>query len=199
MTATTSVPASWSTDHPSHHGDVLIDEFMAAAHFSERHARRTAAPAPALLTAAEELTWADVPVMTLLMRVRSVGRMPRDRTQRIFGGMSAIGFTVLGRTDDELVLAAVGRPWRPGGGRGPRLADQADPVDFFVGFGDAGWAKMVANFRVADGALSTETRVLLTDDRSRRGFRRYWLLIRPFSGLIRRRWLAAIVRRAGHA
>jgi hypothetical protein len=44
--------------------------------------------------------------------------------------------------------------------------------------------------------LTTETRVLLTDDGSRRAFRRYWLVIRPFSGVIRRRWLAAIVRRS---
>jgi hypothetical protein len=57
--------------------------------------------------------------------------------------------------------------------------DRADPVGFFVGFRPMGWAKMVANFRVADGELSTETRVLLADDRSRRAFRRYWLLIRP--------------------
>jgi hypothetical protein len=41
--------------------------------------------------------------------------------------------------------------------------------------------------------------MLLTDERSRRAFGRYWLLIRPFSGLIRRRWLAAIVRRASQA
>jgi hypothetical protein len=44
--------------------------------------------------------------------------------------------------------------------------------------------------------LATETRVLLTEERSRRAFGRYGLLIRPFSGLIRRRWLAAVVRRA---
>ena len=59
-----------------------------------------------------------------------------------------------------------------------------------------GWAKMVVNFRASGGELTTETRVLLTDERSRRAFRRYWLLIRPFSGLIRRQWLAAIVHRA---
>jgi hypothetical protein len=55
---------------------------------------------------------------------------------------------------------------------------------------------MAANFRIREGELTTETRVLLTDERSRRAFGRYWLLIRPFSGLIRRRWLAAIVCRA---
>jgi len=57
-------------------------------------------------------------------------------------------------------------------------------------------AKMIANLQVRGGEWSTETRVMLTEERSRRAFGRYWLLIRPFSGLIRRRWLAAVV---GHA
>ena len=55
---------------------------------------------------------------------------------------------------------------------------------------------MIINFRTSTRGLTTETRVLLTDERSRRAFRRYWLVIRPFSGLIRRNWLTAIVRRA---
>ena len=78
------------------------------------------------------------------------------------------------------------------------MADQLDPVLFFVDFSAPGWAKMITNFRVSAGELTTETRVLLTDERSRRAFRLYWLVIRPVSGVIRRRWLAAIVRRASH-
>lgn len=48
-----------------------------------------------------------------------------------------------------------------------------------------------------DGTLlATETRVFLTDERSRRRFAAYWLVVRPFSGLVRRSWLAAAKRRA---
>src|SRR5947207_8813444 len=48
--------------------------------------------------------------------------------------------------------------------------------------------------RVADGGalLSTETRVLAGTTRARRAFRLYWLVVGPFSSLIRRRWLRAI-------
>jgi hypothetical protein len=176
-----------------------MDELLTTWHFRERHRRSTGAPAYALLTAAEELTWAEVPVLRTLMRIRTAGRLPKDPDQRILGDMSAIGFVVLDRTGDELVLGAVGRPWVPGGGRAPRPDDQGNPVASFTGFDTAGWAKMIANFHVAGGELTTETRVLLTDDESRRAFRRYWLLILPFSGLIRRHWLAAIVHRARHA
>jgi hypothetical protein len=55
---------------------------------------------------------------------------------------------------------------------------------------------MAFNFQVAAGELTTETRVYLTDARARRAFAGYWLVIRPWSGWIRREWLAGVVRRA---
>ncbi|HEU4422206.1 MAG TPA: hypothetical protein VFR67_06650 [Pilimelia sp.] len=174
-----------------------LDELLPAWHFRERHRRATKAPAAALLTGVERVTWAEVPVMRGLMAIRSAGRLPLPAGRRIIDDMTTLGFTVLGRTADRLEMAALGRPWARGEGP-PTLAEQADPAGFFTEFAEPGWAKMAADFRVGDGELTTETRVLLTDERSRRAFRRYWLLIRPFSGLIRRRWLAAIVRRAEH-
>jgi hypothetical protein len=43
--------------------------------------------------------------------------------------------------------------------------------------------------------LHTETRVRAADRAARRRFRVYWLVVRPFSGLIRRSWLRAAARR----
>jgi len=134
--------------------------------------------------------------MRILMGIRSTGRMRLAARRRILDDMAAVGFAVLERSHDALVMAAVGRPWAPDAGPAPRLDEQVDPVQFFVDFAEPGWAKMIADFRVVGGQLTTETRVLLTDEGSRRAFARYWLLIRPFSGLIRRRWLAAVARRA---
>jgi hypothetical protein len=129
--------------------------------------------------------------MRLLMRVRSAGRLTLDADRRILDTMVTIGFTVLDRTPEELVVGAVARPWRTGR-RPPAVRSAAA----FVAYHEPGWAKIAFNFRAADGRLTTETRVLLTDDRARRAFGRYWLVIRPFSGLIRRRWLAAVDRQA---
>jgi hypothetical protein len=176
---------------------MLLDALLPAWHFRERHRRSTDAPAAALLAAAEQVTWAEVPVMRVLMGFRSAGRLRLAGRRRILDDMADLGFTVLDRSGEEMVLAALGRPWAPRSARAPRLAEQADPAGFFVGYAAPGWAKVTANFRAAAGELTTETRVLLTDDRSRRAFGRYWLIIRPFSGLIRRQWLAAITRRAG--
>ena len=60
-------------------------------------------------------------------------------------------------------------------------------------------ASAVVSFRVSAGERATETRVLLTGQRSRRAFRRSWLLIRPFGGLVRRQRLVAVVRWASQA
>jgi len=61
--------------------------------------------------------------------------------------------------------------------------------------------KIVADFRavgLGDGRslLTTETRVLTLDSTSRTLFHLYWVVVGPFSALIRRRWLRAIAARA---
>lgn len=175
---------------------LLIDELLPHWHFRERHQLTTDAAPANLLIAVDHVTWADVPVMRSLMRIRSAGRMQLDSSRPISQAMAPIGFAELARDGDEVVFGAIGRPWTPAGGRPPAWGDHDDPARRFADFTTAGWAKMAFNFRVSGGELSTETRVLLTDDRSRRAFRRYWFVIRPFSGLIRRRWLVAIARRA---
>jgi hypothetical protein len=53
-----------------------------------------------------------------------------------------------------------------------------------------GFARGVWNFSVSDGqdgqtVLRTETRVVCGDAASRQKFLAYWLVVRPFSGLIR--------------
>jgi hypothetical protein len=45
----------------------------------------------------------------------------------------------------------------------------------------------------------TETRIVGTSPEATRAFLRYWRVIRPGSGAIRRSWLAAIRRRAVRA
>ena len=125
--------------------------------------------------------------MRLLFRLRG---LRADTASPIIDQMARFGFEVVAEEPArELVVAAIGQPWKlarrqPSARR--RLRTFAEP----------GYAKMALNYRLENGMLTTETRVLLTDADARRSFRRYWLVIRPFSGLIRRAWLRAIVRRA---
>jgi hypothetical protein len=106
--------------------------------------------------------------------------------------MLSEGFTLLEeRTGEEFVLGTVGRFWRA---RGELCATSPDR---FRAPAPSGTAKAAWNFQVGmreDGAaeLRTETRVLCADAATRRRFRAYWMLIKPFSGLIRQEMLAAV-------
>ena len=174
---------------------VLIDEILPVWHKRERHHRRagTSAGADVLLRAAEELTWEEVAVFRALMRVRAGGRRVGGAT--ILAGMAGIGFAELTRGPREILYGGIGQPWVLTGAGQVRL-DGADPLSSFVDFDRPGYAKMAFNFAVEGDELTTETRVFLTDARARRLFGGYWVVIRPFSGLIRREWLASIVGRA---
>jgi hypothetical protein len=99
-----------------------------------------------------------------------------------------LGWILLGETPGvEMVLGQVSRPWRA-------VADPADAPttpDEFTSFDEPGYAKIAAGLRIDpygndSSILTIETRVVLTDYESRRRFRRYWLVIGPFSSFIRR-------------
>jgi hypothetical protein len=184
----------------------VLDRIVPAFQASERHSTTIAATPDQVWAALSQVTMGELGLFRLLMGVRVLpGRLVRsprarfDAEESLLGWAVRFGFTILGEdAPRELVLGAIGQPWRLGGGRSAAVAGGDD----FAAFDQPGYAKMAANFRlapIADGGtipLSTETRVACTDPASARRFARYWWLIRPASGAIRRSWLAAIKRRA---
>jgi hypothetical protein len=90
-----------------------------------------------------------------------------------------------------LVAGVAGRFWKLSGG----LERLAGP-EAFRAYNAGGSAKAVVDFVWADGRLATTTRVHVPDPAARRAFRRYWLVVRPFSGAIRLMLLRAVRRRA---
>src|SRR5829696_1156161 len=141
-------------------------------------------------------------VSTVLDRLVRSSRARFDADEPLLGWAVRFGFSILGEdVRRELVVSAIGQPWRLAGGRGMAAAGGQE----FAAFDQPGYAKMAANFRldpIAGGRatrLSTETRVACTDPSSARRFGRYWRLIRPASGATRRSWLTAIKRRAERA
>jgi hypothetical protein len=184
----------------------VLGRLMPTSQAAELHATTIAASADQVWAALAEVTMGELRLFRLLMGLRVLpGRLrgsPRarfDADEPLLDWAVRFGFTILGEeARRELVVGAIGQPWRLGGGRAMAVAGGED----FAAFDQAGYAKMAANFqlaRIADGRaieLSTETRVVCTDAASARRFARYWWLIRPASGAIRRSWLAAIKRRA---
>jgi len=132
------------------------------------------------------------PISRVLFALR---RVPAGRSGNVFpltvDKMTLSGFILLGeRPDDELLLGLIGKPWSARYG-----ARQIEPAEF-QSFSEGGFAKCAWNFKLTHASprsrLSTETRILCTDDASRRRFKLYWNLIWPFSGFIRMEMLRLI-------
>jgi hypothetical protein len=148
-------------------------------------------------------TLRDVPLAASLTMLRGLPVIVRRRRlpslDRTFYGelLRTPGFVELSRDRDAIVAGYVGRPWTPAGG-GRRLS----PAEFHA-FDDPGYAKVLTDFvAVAEGErtrLRTTTRIHLTDERSRRAFRLYWLVVHPGSLAVRRSWLAGAERWAARS
>ena len=172
---------------------MLADEFLPVYDVIMRHAVSMPAPASAVWAALHRADFAGawyVRALLILRGLRRPGHTDRLTLDRVVRGV----FIPLGeRPGREIALGLIGRFWTPSGGR-LTLAPQD-----FKGFARPGYAKAVWTFVVEpDGPaatrLVTETRVACVDAPSRRRFRLYWLVVRPFSGLIRHAMLAAVVR-----
>jgi hypothetical protein len=179
---------------------MLIDEWMPSFDVAERHETRIAAPREAVWTALRGMEVARPPLVRALFALRVLPMLltgrGRSGAKKFAGGdLQSLGFVPLGeRPGEEILLGVAGRFWRPSGGLLRVTAEE------LRGFDRPGFAVGTWNFTVDEqgGAvrLATETRVRCTDPASRRSFLRYWRIIGPFSGLIRRALLKSIRRSA---
>jgi hypothetical protein len=171
---------------------MLLDELVPRFEVSQRHAVIVDAPPDRTFEAVRSLDLAGSAVTRILLLGRGLlwrGHLDIDQ-------LLGRGFLLLGEdAPRELVLGLVARPWTPLGG----VRRDLDP-DGFRAFDRPGYAKAGWNFTVEErgsgSRVRTETRVHCTDERSRRAFARYWGLIGPFSGVIRREALHSIRERA---
>src|SRR5258708_14035353 len=94
------------------------------------------------------------------------------------------GFGVLANQPDEIVLGVTGRFWRPTGNLSPFKREDFDrPVS--PGLARGVWSFSVKEEKPGRTILSTETRAVCGADVSRRKFRVYWSVVRPFRGFSR--------------
>ena len=158
-----------------------LAEFLPEFDVVERHERLVPAGPEDAVAAALASPVAPDALVRALFRVRGL-----HGGGTVYGAIRGLGFSELVNEPDCVVVGAAGRPWASRGG--------------LVSFEKAGAGQVRMLLEVSATAsgsgslLSTETRVAAMDDRSRRAFRRYWLVVGPFSGVIRRRWLAAAER-----
>jgi hypothetical protein len=175
-----------------------LDDFLPAWEFAERHGIAIAAGRAQVDAALRTVSVGEIPPIRVLYLLRGLGRSSRD-TSRPFLGLAQIGaVTLVDVAGEGLVLGLTGKFWKLRGGRElerPRTADE------FLAYDRPDVCKAVIDFRIAELAegrcrLTTETRVHVEDPAARRAFRRYWRVIRPFSGLTRILFLRAVSRQA---
>jgi hypothetical protein len=170
----------------------LIDQIMPSCDRRELHRHATTATPSALWSAVHSLNGNELRAMRALMGLRTLGRGGGNDDRTVLEGFERMGFRKVDEDPgQELVVAGIGRFWKPSGG-----LRRVQGREHFTRFAEPGYAKVAFNFRLAEGELSTETRIAGTDAYARRRFGLYWLLIRPGSGLIRREWLRAIDKQA---
>lgn len=169
----------------------LSDGYLPDHHFAERHSITIRSNAAAIQDAIAHLDPADDALIGRLIRFRELPSRVFGRTvsEAPFGIDT---FTLLARTENEVAYGLVGRFWTADFGL-EAIPDGAA----FQAFHRAGTAKLVMNFEteaLADGRtqLTTRTRIYCPDRASRLKMIPYWMLIRPVSGLIRRRTLGLV-------
>ena len=177
-----------------------LDDFLPAWQFGERHGVDIDARRDRVDAALRSVSVDDMPAVRLLFLLRGLGRARRD-TGRPFLALGQIGGVTLDDVPGEgVVLGLTGQFWRL---RGGDTAGRPRTAAEFLAYDRADVCKAVIDFRIAELGpgqcrLTTETRVRIEEPAARRAFRRYWLVIRPFSGLTRILFLRAVRKRCRH-
>jgi hypothetical protein len=172
----------------------LLDELMPRYDQRTMDGRAVRAPVERVADAIRATDLAEAHVARALFAVRTLGAsLRRGPATIVQAGDGEAGFIALAAAERESIAGFAGRPW-PGGGPPLELDAAAwrtlDPSDCI---------KVAMSVRCAPAdygtLLLTETRIVV-GPLARTAFRRYWLLVRPGSGLVRDSLLRAIGRRA---
>jgi hypothetical protein len=191
---------------------LLLDEFVPVWDHEISISRVFRAPPAEVFDVITNMDLFRLPLFRVLLEARGLPGRLADAAARRRGenvpaeprtfrvrDLPARGWMLLGeRPGVELVYGSVGKPWKGAGG------EPATPVtaETFAGFAEPGFAKIaestvVTPYGAGSCVLTLESRVALTDEDSRRRFRRYWLAAGPFIRLLRPTAMRALERQVG--
>jgi len=180
----------------------ILDDAMPEYQFCERHSARVHARREQVLQAIRQATFADMKSLDTLLKIRGAFLRAHFRgigdlqNKRILDSFLESGYLLGGSEHEIVVFGAVDvrKMRRP----------EVHTLQEFADYREQGAIKQAFDFNVEEAGegsstIITETRVAATDDLTSRGMGRYWRLIVPGSGLLRRQWLDGIKRRAESA
>jgi hypothetical protein len=159
-----------------------------------------AAPVDVAWRLARGVDLAQSPLAQVLFAIRTIPERLRCRATRAsmriddLAGDEGPGFRLLGESEGEVVVGAIGKVWR----LDIPFVDVHGAEEFQQfkepGFAKVAWALRARSTGESRSRIEVEVRVSTTDDDSWRKFRRYFRFIGPASRWIRRSTLAALAR-----
>lgn len=169
---------------------MLIDQVLPRYDEREYHQIEIRGNPTRVYESVRALDFSDSFLIRTLFRLRG---LPATSTN--LDGLLQVGFMLVHEIPhEEFVLGLVGKFWT--------LRAQILKLDAYQysEFNQQGYAKLAWNFAIQESApgvvrLSTETRIVCTDDQSKSRFKLYWFLIGRFSGLTRREMLRSVKRK----
>jgi hypothetical protein len=178
---------------------MTLDDCLPDFQVRTRHSIAVNASAEQTYAALLASDFSEVWSVRTLMRIRrfgrraSVSRAARSLPERLQG----TGFMLLNEEAGKRIIAGVvGKFWRPSSG----IRRDVHPTQFSAfkepGFARAGWLFEIVPIDAVHCTLNTETRVQCFGRSAHVAFKTYWLLVGPFSGMIRTAILRTVKRRA---
>jgi hypothetical protein len=193
---------------------LLLDQFLPTWDHEISVSRVFRAPPAEVFDAITNLDLFRLPVARVLLEARGLPGRLADAAARRHGDtvapepptfrvrdLPARGWILLGeRPGSELVYGAVGQPWKGTGGTPPEPPVTAETFATFTepGFAKIAESTVVTPYGVGGCVLTMESRVVATDEDSRRRFRRYWRAAGPFIRLMRPTAMRALERQLQH-
>ena len=169
---------------------MLIDRVLPKYDQQEYHQIEIRGDRRKVYQTVRSIDFSDSFIIRTLFRLRG---LPARETN--LDGLLQVGFLLVDEIPpEEIVIGLVGKFWTY---RAEILKLDAAQ---YAEFNQKGYAKLAWNFAIhgySPGVvrLSTETRIVCTDDHSRSRFKLYWTLIGKFSGLTRKEMLRVVKRR----
>jgi hypothetical protein len=177
-----------------------LDDVIPEPDHRTRHSRVVGAPPEVVWDELHGVTMSALPLGRTLEAVRLLPARLSGRRHQPLAGRTFLDVTpipvLFSERPSVVISAGLSQAWRLLGGPTPPELEAAA----LRSWSQPGWIKVGMEFRLEPMRrgtfLSTETRVVATDARTRRAFAAYWLVIRPGSGAIRRELLRVVGRRS---
>ena len=177
-----------------------LDELLPNPDQVTRQSRWIAAPPSVVWDALHDVKLTGLPVTVVLSAARFLpvllaGKGPGQLHDRPFLDVLPVPLLSSERPE-SVVFGGALQAWRLTGGKEPPKLD----ADGLRAWWEPGWVKVGMDFRLTplgNGTeLSSETRVVSTDEGTRRRFALYWLFVQPGSTAIRWEVLTAVALKA---